>query len=482
MPMPRQQDKLAQSLQANKDFLQACFGDSLDYYSKDLKMGDVHCCIALFTGLSSPEKLTVMALSLLEQEKAEFRHGAQLCRYLLTQSRIPTESTPITTRTMLVERLANGLAVLLIDGCACAVGISTQEMPQRSVSNPGGEGNMHGPQEAFTEMLRSNVSLLRRQFRTATFVAELHIAHTHAKTEYCLCYDKERAPADTIRALRRRLEQVELPVLLDSSYFASFLKQDKLNLFPAAAYTERPATACARICEGKVAILVSGSPFAMIVPSFFSEHFESLDDYSSGAVFAGMIRLLKYIAFLLSVFGPGLYVMALTYAPEIIPVRLLSTLAQAEAQTPLSPMLEMLAVTLLLEIVREAGLRAPKAISHTVSLVGALIIGETAVSAGIVSIPVLTMAAAATVATLAVPSLYEQTILFRFAVIILTGLFGVPGFACGALLILAMACGSDPFGYDYLYPLMPPCRATVRDGFVRTIWTSLAKSDGEGRL
>lgn len=482
MPMPRQQDKLAQSLQANKDFLQACFGDSLDYYSKDLKMGDVHCCIALFTGLSSPEKLTVMALSLLEQEKAEFRHGAQLCRYLLTQSRIPTESTPITTRTMLVERLANGLAVLLIDGCACAVGISTQEMPQRSVSNPGGEGNMHGPQEAFTEMLRSNVSLLRRQFRTATFVAELHIAHTHAKTEYCLCYDKERAPADTIRALRRRLEQVELPVLLDSSYFASFLKQDKLNLFPAAAYTERPATACARICEGKVAILVSGSPFAMIVPSFFSEHFESLDDYSSGAVFAGMIRLLKYIAFLLSVFGPGLYVMALTYAPEIIPVRLLSTLAQAEAQTPLSPMLEMLAVTLLLEIVREAGLRAPKAISHTVSLVGALIIGETAVSAGIVSIPVLTMAAAATVATLAVPSLYEQTILFRFAVIILTGLFGVPGFSCGALLILAMACGSDPFGYDYLYPLMPPCRATVRDGFVRTIWTSLAKSDGEGRL
>lgn len=481
MPVIRKEDKLALDLQTNKAFLQACFGDSLDYYSKDLMMGRVHCCIALFTGLSSPEKLTVMALSLLEQEKTEFQQGTQLCRYLLTQSRIPTESTPITTKSVLVERLANGLAVFLIDGCPCAVALSTQEMPQRSVSNPGGEGNMHGPQEAFTEMLRSNVSLLRRQFRTKTFVAELHIAHTHAKTEYCLCYDKERVASDTIQTLRHRLEEVQLPVLLDSSYFASFLKQDKLNLFPAAAYTERPATACARICEGKVAILVSGSPFAMIVPSFFSEHFESLDDYSSGAVFAGMIRLLKYLAFLLSVFGPGLYVMALTYAPEIIPVRLLSTLAQAEVQTPLSPMLEMLAVTLLLEIVREAGLRAPKAISHTVSLVGALIIGETAVSAGIVSVPVLTMAAAATVATLAVPSLYEQTILFRFVVIFLTGIFGVPGFACGALLILAMACGSEPFGYDYLYPLMPLCGATVRDGFVRTIWTSLAKSRGEGQ-
>ena len=162
-------------------------------------------------------------------------------------------------------------------------------------------------------------------------------------------------------------------------------------------------------------------------------------------------------------------------APELSPGHLLAKRAQGDAPTPLPPMPEMLAVTLLLEIVREAGLRAPKSISHTVSLVGALIIGETAVSAGIISVPVLTMAAAATIATLAVPALYEQSILFRFAVILLAGLFGVPGLACGALLILAMACGSDPFGYDYLYPLMPPGKAALRDGFVRAIWSRLAQ-------
>ena len=348
-------------------------------------------------------------------------------------------------------------------------------MPQRSVAAPDGEGNMHGPQESFTEQLRVNISLLRRQFRNGALVAELHTAATHARTEYCLCYDRERAAADTVKTLRKALENVELPVLLDSTYFASFLKQDKLNLFPAAAYTVRPATACARLCEGKIVILVAGSPCAMVAPSFFAEHFECLDDYSSGAVFAGLIRLLKYLAFALAVFGPGLYVMALTFAPEIIPVDMLSTLAAAEAQTPLPPMLEMLTVTLLLEIVREAGLRAPKSISHTVSIVGALIIGETAVTAGIVSVPVLTMAAAATIATLAVPSLYEQSILFRFAAIVLGGLFGVPGMACCAMLVLAMACGSEPFGYDYLYPLMPPGPAAWRDGFVRSIWSRLAR-------
>ena len=466
---------LGQALAENQAFLQTMFGGSSDFYTKSFTICGCRCCIAMFAGLSSPEKLCIMVLHALGQGVPGCKAGPQLVQYLAEQSCLPTEQNPITTRTQLVEALAGGMAVLLVEGSGQALAFSTQDMPGRSVTNPSGEGNMRGPQDAFTEHLRNNISQLRRQFRTGSFTAEICTANTRAKTEYAICYDTALAPADVVQTLKQRLAGVQIPVLLDSTYFASFLKQDKLNLFPAAAYTERPATACARICEGKIVILVSGSPLAMVVPSFFAEHFECLDDYSSGAVFAGLIRLLKYLAFLLAVFGPGLYVMAVSFAPELIPVHLLAKLAQGEASTPLPPMPEMLAVTLLLEIVREAGLRAPKSISHTVSLVGALIIGETAVSAGIISVPVLTMAAAATIATLAVPALYEQSILFRFAVILLAGLFGVPGLACGALLILAMACGSDPFGYDYLYPLMPPGKAALRDGFVRAIWSHLAQ-------
>ena len=471
--------KLSQSLQANLAFLQERFGSSSDFYTKEVAPCGIPCAIALFTGLSSPEKLCIMALDMLDRNPVPLQNGQALLEYLLHRSRVPTEKQPVEDKTALIEQLCAGMSVLLIDGCAAAVAFSTQEIPQRSVSTPGTEGNIRGPQEGFTETLRCNVALLRRQFRTDSLVAEISTAQTRAKTEYCLLYDRALADPALIASLRRRLSEIRIPVLLDSAYFASFLKQDKLNLFPAAAYTERPATACARLCEGKAVILVAGSPTAMIVPSFFAEHFECLDDYSSGAVFAGLIRLLKYLAFLLAVFGPGLYVAAVGFAPEMIPVQLLAKLAQAETSTPLPPMLEMLSVTLLLEIVREAGLRAPQSISHTVSLVGALIIGETAVSAGIVSVPILTMAAAATIATLAVPSLYEQSILFRFVIILLAGLFGVPGLACGASMILAMACGSEPFGFDYLYPLMPPGKATFRDGFVRSIWCRLAKA-GEG--
>lgn len=470
-----QDTKISRSLSQNLQYLRLSFGASGDFYAKELTICGVPCAIVMFTGLSSPEKLCHLALDLLDHDLF-FPDGSEgLCDYLLTQSRAPSEPRPVSDWETFIEMISNGMSLLLIDGCSRAVVFSTQEMPQRSVGTPTGEGNMRGSQEAFTELLRNNLSLLRRQFRSGTLVAEIATAKTRAKTEYCLCYDSLLAPKETIDALRKQLAEIELPVLLDSAYFASFLKQDKLNLFPAAAYTERPATACARLCEGKAVVLVSGCPYALIVPSFFAEHFECLDDYASGAVFSGLIRLLKYTAFFLAVFGPGFYVMAVSFTPEIIPIQLLTTLAQAERATPLPPMLEMLGVTLLLEIVREAGLRAPQSISHTVSLVGALILGETAVSAGIVSIPILTMAAAATVATLAVPSLYEQTILFRFAVILLTGCFGVLGLACSALVILAMACGSEPFGYDYLYPLMPLTRITWRDGFVRSIWSRLAR-------
>ena len=320
--MELQKQKLSTSLQENLAYLQQMFGSSSDFYTKQLTLGQIPCAIALFTGISSPEKLWVMALDALERCPLPTNDGAQLLSYLLTRSVIPAENSPVKDTTDLIEKLANGMSVLLIDGCPAALAVSTQEMPQRSISQPNGEGDIRGSQEAFTELLRNNISLLRRQFRTGSFVAEVHAAQTHAKTEYCLCYDRELAPPEMIDTLRRRLQEVQIPVLLDSAYFASFLKQDKLNLFPAAAYTERPATACARLCEGKAVILVSGSPYAMVVPSFFSEHFESLDDYSSGAVFAGMIRILKYIAFLLSVFGPGLYVMAVEFAPETIPIKL----------------------------------------------------------------------------------------------------------------------------------------------------------------
>ncbi|MGN0975353.1 MAG: spore germination protein [Gemmiger sp.] len=440
-------------------------------------MNGIHCAIALFTGLSSPEKFWVLALEALDRQSLRATTGPELLNALLRTSAIPAESQPVLEWEDLTEKISNGLALLLADGCGFAVAFSTQEMPQRSVGMPQGEGDIRGSQEGFTELLRTNIAMLRRQFRSGDLVAEINVSNTPAKTEYCVCYSKAAAPAELVEQVRQHLSSVQLPLLLDSAYFASFLKENKLNLFPAAGYTERTATACARLSEGKLVILVAGSPNAMILPCFFSENFETLDDYTSSAVFAGLVRIVKYLAFFLSVFGPGFYLVAVNYAPEIIPRQLLTMLATAEATTPLPLMLEMLLVVVLLEIVREAGLRAPKPFGNTVSIVGGLIIGETAVSAGIISTPVLIACAASMIATLAVPQLYEQSILFRMLTIFLTGWFGMPGFTCAVTLLVSMAIGSSNEMYDYLYPLLPACGATWRDGLTRSIWSQLAKKE-----
>ena len=167
------QKPLNRSLDANLAFLDKMFGHSDDFYTKRLMIAGVPCAAIMFTGLSSPEKLCRMALDMLDRDPAMLGGGEGLCDYLLTQSRIPAEPDAITDETTLIEMLSNGLSVLLIEGVAKAVAFSTQEMPQRSVSTPTGEGNLRGPQEAFTELLRNNISLLRRQFRTGTLAAEI---------------------------------------------------------------------------------------------------------------------------------------------------------------------------------------------------------------------------------------------------------------------------------------------------------------------
>ena len=210
-----QDTKISRSLSQNLQYLRLSFGASGDFYAKELTICGVPCAIVMFTGLSSPEKLCHLALDLLDHDLF-FPDGSEgLCDYLLTQSRAPSEPRPVTDWETFIEMISNGMSLLLIDGCSRAVVFSTQEMPQRSVGTPTGEGNMRGSQEAFTELLRNNLSLLRRQFRSGTLVAEIATAKTRAKTEYCLCYDRLLAPKETIDALRKQLADLELPVLLD---------------------------------------------------------------------------------------------------------------------------------------------------------------------------------------------------------------------------------------------------------------------------
>ena len=467
-------EKLSRELARNQDWAKQSFGNSADFYAKPLKVCGIDCCLMMFDGLSSLEKLWDILLRQLAGEP-DFRKGEQLFAYILQNSALPVEPQTVCEKQAAAEKLASGFALLFVQGCECAIAVSVQSMQFRSVQEPSAEGEIRGSREGFSDMLRVNLSLLRRLVRSQSLVLEVETLPCQTYTEYAICYDRNYTKPKLIEAVKAKLKTADLPFLFDSSYFVPYLQRRWQGLFQPVGSTERPIVAAARICEGKIVILVGGSPFALIYPGFFAENFESLDDYAFPAYFAAISRFLRYIAFAAAVFLPGLYVMAIRFTPEILPPMLLKSILKGVNQTPLSAMAEMLLVLLVLEIVRIAGFKMPKNASGSVSLVAALVIGRAGVEAVLLSTPLLLCAATAAVALYTLPKLYEQIVLLRLVLLLLCGWLGPIGLSMGIMLIVMSVAQADENGLPYLFPLFPAGAGAFRDGILRLPWPCLAK-------
>ena len=390
--------QLSEHLETNLTALNARLGSSVDFYAKRIELYRCRGAILLFDGMASLESLWELLLDAASRQTPPLLSGQaapggeRVYQLLWEHSALPAESAPVEDWESLMQRLTAGMAVLLLDGCAKGIAFSVQSLKYRSVEEPSGEGNIRGSREGFCDLLRVNLSLLRRLIRTDTLVMETAQADCAMKTEYAICYCRDRASRQAVARVRRTLQEAKPELLLDSSYFVPWLFPARCRLFAPVSYTERPASAAAKLCEGKIVILVNGSPSALVLPSLFCENFDCLDDYATTALFSSFLRILKYGSFYLSIFLPGVFVCLAVYLPELIPPQLLFKIAAAEKATPLPLFAEMLLVIILLEIIREAGLRMPQTLGHSVSLVAALIIGDAAIGAGLLSTPVILVA------------------------------------------------------------------------------------------
>lgn len=466
---------LSRNLQENLTHLQNMFGASIDLYTKPIQIMGISCCICMFEGLSSLDQMWIVLMSKLDQETSQNMEAQKLLEHIRKRTDLPVEKTSVETFDQLRGMLTAGMAVLLLDGTNQGVAFSSQRMYFRSIQEPSGEGDVRGSREGFSDLLRINISQVRRLVRAETLTVKTVVLGERTQTEAAILYDRSLVNSELVSKIEKRLKKVRIPVLFDTSYLAPFLNQDGFHFFSGVGYTERPVTASAKICEGKIIIMVNGSPFAMILPFFFSENFQSLDDYASKAYFASFIRVLKYISFFVAVILPGAFVSIVGYTPELLPPQLLHKVASAEAATPLPLFLEMVLVIILLEIIREAGLRLPKPVGHTVGLVAALIVGDTAVKTGILSTPVVIVSAITTVSMMVIPSLYEPGTVLRILFVAVGGIFGPFGILVLAFAMLVSICEMDPFGTPYTSPLSPVGPGILRDGILRFSWGKLAK-------
>ncbi|MCL2884177.1 MAG: spore germination protein [Oscillospiraceae bacterium] len=445
---------LFSSLEENLAALRALFGGSDDLVERRFEIGGIPAAVLSCENMIDLYMLAEMVVQPLARldSTALLRKAkpAELWAQLRSGALPLGDLSEAATLDDVAKRLASGQAAVLLEGIAAALCGGLQAFALRGVDEPTSEVTVRGPREGFTESARVNMSMVRRRLKTPQLTFEQHTVGTATQTGVLLCFRRDKVDRKLLDTLRERLNNIPLDTVLESGYIQSFLEGGQLRLFTACDTTERPDTLCHYLSMGRIGVLVDGTPFALVVPYLFSDHFVSMDDFAVNPYYATFTRLLKYLAFFVGLFAPGLFVAIGTHQIDMLPAQLLPAFLASTAKTPFPLVVDALLGTFLFEIMREAGLRFPKSVGHAVSIVGALVIGDTAVRVGLVSAPMLILVALASMCSFLLPSLYGSVAVLRFVFIFLGGLLGLYGVTLGACLLLVVLARVHARGTPFL--------------------------------
>lgn len=370
------------------------------------------------------------------------------------------------------KALLNGCAVVCWDGMDCAQAWHLVQWPARSIDRPENEPTLNGPQEAFVESLNLNLALLRKRLKTPELKVETYDLGIASQTTVAILYHKAIAKEALVHELRRRLEGVRVDYVADINQIREFVNDPRFSLFPTSEETERPERVIAALMEGRVGLLVDGSPMCMLVPVTFAMNLSSPEDYYMHYTLALPLRLLRHLMFWASVLLPALYVALLTYNQDLIPTPLLMSVAAQHAGIPFPTVLEALGMMVAFEALREAGTRLPRAVGQSVSIVGTLVIGDAAVRAGLVSPGMVIIVSATGVASFTLPALglVQAARLLQFPFVIAASFFGLYGILMLGLAVVGRLASLRSFGVPYLSPVAPNVLGDMKDVVIRAPW------------
>ena len=492
-------ERLSQSLTENTRFFQQKFQNAMDFMLRELDLGGVPAALLGLDGLVNKQVITLSILDPLLAAPPPEKPGEAALAYIEGQVLATMEQKRVGDTAQALTLLMSGFALLLVEGCREGLAFGVQGFATRGPEEPQNEVMQRGAKDGFTESFLTNIAMIRRRLKTTDLKFEKVEVGAQSHTPLALCYLQGVASPVILAQVKQRLAACDLQTVLGAGYLSGFL--DRGRLFRGVGMTERPDVVCGKIEEGRVAILVEGTPSALLVPFLFEENFraiaeimlgelrdslaergltftwdQTLDDYLARPFYGTFLRWLKYAAFFLSAFLPGLYVAIVTHHPEMLPEALLLKIAESESQTPFPIMAETLLLYFLYEVLREAGLRAPRSLSATVSIVGGLVVGDTAVAAGLVGAPSLLVVALTAIAGYAVPRLYEPLALLRLGFLLAGNFLGVWGVVIGLTVLLMDLCGTSSFGVPLLSPIAPfRGELAARDVLARADWRRLAR-------
>ncbi|GFN34578.1 spore germination protein [Tepidimicrobium xylanilyticum] len=373
------------------------------------------------------------------------------------------------------NEIVYGKVAIFVEGNANCYVVELTKWDKRMVEEPNSEAVVRGPKEGFIEDIEVNKVLLRRKLRNNNLVFEDYKYGKQTNTKVSIAYIKGIVNEDVLKELKRRLEKIDVDSILESGYIEELIEDDPFSLMGTVSNVEKPDIVAGKLLEGRVAILVDGTPHVLTVPRILVEGIMVSEDYYIRPFYATFLRLLRGISIFISVYLPGTFVALQLYHQEMIPTVLLINMAGAREGVPLPVMLEVLIMILALELIKESGLRLPKSVGTTVSIVGALILGQAAVEAGVVNAITLIVVSTAAIAEFVVPGFMEGIVIYRLFILFLAGIMGLYGIACGFVFINMQLVSLDSFGVPYTWPIAPrEWDGFKKDTFVRLpLWKRL---------
>lgn len=380
---------------------------------------------------------------------------------------VEAETEQVTELDEAVKALLSGDAVIVFDGEENAIKVNCKMWDKRAIMEPPTETVTKGPREGFIEDIKTNISLLSRRLKSADFAIKRYNVGRCTDTVVAVCYMANIADDDTVQEVIDKITSIDIDGIIDSNYITSFLQKHTLSLFDEVGTAEKPDIVAAKLLEGRIAIVVDGSPIVLTVPHIVWEDFQSANDYYQKSAFVGFLRLLRIVGAMFAVLLPGAYVALQNFHYTLSPLKFMITLLNSIKGVPLPPTAETFFVIVLFEIIRESSVRMPRAVGMAMSIVGALVLGETAVNAGIVSSPAVMIVALSSISLYVAPNLVGSMSIMRLAFTFLGGLMGIYGLGIGLLYVAHYLARQTQYGAPLTAPFAPFIADDQKDGLRR---------------
>ena len=463
--------KVSNRLDENRKNLKKIFVNCTDLIIREFKVTSNAKFGAILVHIDNMIEKTIFEESIIERlinKKVEYSYppnSKEYSQYLLgvSDNNIHKDISKV------VNSILDGKVVLFVDGINEAMIIDINNPPGRAVEEPQSETVLKGPREGFTESIGSNITLLRKKIKSTNFKMEEFRIGRETKTKVMIVYLENIVNPKIVNEVKERINKIDIDSVLESNYIKEHIEDEPTSNFPTLYSTEKPDVIAGKLLEGRVAILTDGTPIVLTVPSLFIEFFLNNEDYYLKFVAATFNRWIRYIAFFISTTLPGLYLAITTFHPELIPSPLIVTLIKTRAGIPYSALLECLLMLGVYELLREAGIRMPRALGQTISIIGALVLGQAAVEAGLASTPMVIVLSLAALSSFALPSTDMSLAITypRLIFLVLGGTLGLVGLTCGMIILFLRLTSLRSYGVPYLSPIAPNQGKKLSDIFIR---------------